>query len=133
MNWIGRTSPDDVTVDLSSGREATLTTVTSGVSERVAKMLATTITNKTSPADMPITILPLRLNAIVLIFLSGELINCGLFTQITKTCRQAITTTKNVMKFQKQYPDPDHLTRYFGSMFRVCGCAGTVCDLRTVK
>jgi hypothetical protein len=64
MNWIGRTSPDDVTVERSSGLVVTVTTVTSGVSFLVAKIVMITISNKRTPKDEPIIIFDLRLNAI---------------------------------------------------------------------
>ena len=48
MNWIGRTSPDDVTVERSSLRVSTFMTVTSGVSVRVAKMLPMMIINSST-------------------------------------------------------------------------------------
>ena len=70
MNWIGLTSPDDVTVDLSSFRTSTLTIVTSGVSDRVAKMLPMTIATSNTPATIPPIIFVLRLNAIFDMFLS---------------------------------------------------------------
>jgi hypothetical protein len=43
MNCTGRTSPDAVTVDLSSGRDAILTMVTSGWSVPRAKTLTMTM------------------------------------------------------------------------------------------
>jgi hypothetical protein len=65
MNWMGRTSPDDVTVDLSSGRFSVLTTVTSGVSDRDAKMLTAMIATRSTPATAPMMIFDFRLNAIL--------------------------------------------------------------------
>src|SRR5687767_3058758 len=102
MNWIGRTSPEDVTVDLSSGRASTLTTVTSGVSERVAKMLATMMINNKTPTDEPIMILPLRLTAILSFpLLYGELLSNGNLAKIPDFLRQANTTTSEGPLFQK--------------------------------
>src|SRR6185369_8019704 len=70
MNWIGRTSPDEVTVERSSERLSALTTVTSGVSVRVAKMLAIITTTIRTAATAPIMIFDLRLSAILFSFLA---------------------------------------------------------------
>ncbi len=65
MNWIGRISPDDVTVDRSSFFVSSLTTVTSGVSVRVARTLPTMMIANKAIADTPMMIFFLRLNAII--------------------------------------------------------------------
>ena len=65
MNWIGRTSPDEVTVDLNSGLTSIFTTVTSGVSLRVAKMDTRTMANMRTPTTLPIMIFFLRLKAMI--------------------------------------------------------------------
>ena len=63
----GVTSPEDVTVDRSSFRVSTLTTVTSGVSVRVANTLPMIIINNKTTAEAPIMIFVLRLNAIFIL------------------------------------------------------------------
>src|SRR6266404_4290206 len=66
MNWIGRISPEAVTVDRSSGLDSIFTEVTSGSSLRPAAMLMTTDKIMTNSAMAPIIIFFLRLNAMLL-------------------------------------------------------------------
>ena len=58
---------DDVTVDFNSGRVSIFTTVTSGVSVRVAKILPIMMMRSRAPIELPIMIFLLRLNAIPVI------------------------------------------------------------------
>ena len=60
---MGRTSPEAVTVDFSSGRTSTLTTVTSGSSLPRAKMLMTTMIAMTATAATAMMIFFFRLTA----------------------------------------------------------------------
>ncbi len=61
---MGRTSPEAVTVDFSSGRTSTLTTVTSASSLPRAKMLMTTTSPRRATAETAIMIFFFRLRAI---------------------------------------------------------------------
>jgi hypothetical protein len=63
MNWMGRTSPEAVTVDLSSARVSTLTTVTSGWSVPRANTLMMTMRPRTATAETAMIIFFLRLRA----------------------------------------------------------------------
>ena len=69
MNLMGRTSPEAVTTERSSGRTLTLTVVTSGSSLRPAAMLMMTTSAITATAATAITIFFFRLRAIALHFL----------------------------------------------------------------
>src|SRR5207249_8984531 len=90
-----------VTVDRSSFRVSTLTTVTSGVSVRVANTLPIIIVNNKTAAEAPIIIFVLRLNAIFICPLSNnvclsELVKSAIFLRISY---QRTNTTRMVQSF----------------------------------
>src|SRR6185369_904705 len=68
---MGLTSPDAVTVCLSSGLFSSLITTTSGSSLRVANTLTITTTASTAATEAPIMIFFLRLNAMFSSFDQG--------------------------------------------------------------